>query len=183
MLKVVALFLGLFALSCGPALSETYYVAPLDAVVVGTPDGTEGLPFLSIDKALKSGKVKGGDTLLLKDGAYGPVSIRENAAFDLPVTIMSLNGKAAHFDSILLAQDTRNLILRNLSVWPRDPSVSSAYLVRGYTTTSDITADSLDIRSEENAAEFMRWDAAKWNARKFNGIWLQGPRALPSGIH
>lgn len=181
MLRVVALLLGLFALSSGPAVSETYYVASLDAVVAGTPDGTKGLPFLSIAAALKSGKVKGGDTLLLKDGAYGPVAIQANAAFDVPVTIMSQNGKAAHFDSILLGQDTRNLTLRNLSVWPRDPSISSAYLVRSYTTTSDITVDGLDVRSEEDAGTYMQWDAAKWEARKFNGIFLQGPRSLVTG--
>ena len=179
MLRVVALLLGLFALSCGPALSETYYVVPLDAVVAGTPDGTEGLPFLSIDKALKSGKVKGGDTLLLKDGAYGSVTIQANAAFDIPVTIMSQNGKAAHFDRILLTQDTRNLTLKNLSVWPRDPSsIGPHSLVRAYKTTSDITADGLDIRSEEDADDFMKWDAAKWEARKFNGIVLEGPRDI-----
>ena len=184
MLRVVALLLGLFALSNGPALSETYYVAPLDAVVSGTPDGTEGLPFLSIDKAFASGKVKGGDTLLLKDGAYGPVTIKANAAFDKPVVIMSQNAKAAHFDSILLAQTTRNLILRNLSVWPRDPTVGfgaptgTLYLVRAYTTTSDITLDGLDIRSEKGAAEYMKWDAERWNARKFSGVLLQGARSL-----
>ena len=50
------------------------------------------------------------------------------------------------FDSILLAQDTRNLILKNLSVWPRDPAISSAYLIRAYNTTSGITLDGLDIR-------------------------------------
>ena len=178
MLRVATLLLGLFALSCGPAQSATYYVAPLGATIAGTPEGTDALPFPSIDAALASGKVKGGDTLLLKDGAYGGVTIQGNAAFDVPVTIMSKNAKAAHFDSILLAQNTRNLILKNLSVWPRNPAISGAYLVRAYTTVSDITVDSLDIRSEENAAEFMQWDAAKWAARKFNGIVLEGPRGL-----
>ena len=182
MLRVVALLLGLFALSNGPALSETYYVAPLDAVVGGTPDGTEGLPFLSIDKAFASGKVKGGDTLLLKDGAYGSVTIKINAAFDVPVTIMSQNGKAAQFDRILLSLDTRNLILRNLSVWPRNPSsIGPHSLIRAYSTTSDITLVGLDVRSEEGAGDYMKWDAAKWNVRKFNGIMLQGPRSLVTG--
>lgn len=179
MLRVATLLLGLFALSCGPAQSETYYVAPLGATIAGTPAGTDALPFPSIDAALASGKVKGGDTLLLKDGAYGPVTVQGNAAFDVPVTIMSLNGKAAHFDNIQLAQNTRNLTLRNLSVWPRNPSsIGPHSLVRAYTTTSNITVDSLDIRSEENAAEFMQWDAAKWAARKFNGIVLEGPRGI-----
>ena len=178
MLRVVALLLGLLAFSNGPALSETYYVAPLDAVVNGTPDGTEGLPFLSIDAALKSGKMKGGDTLLLKDGAYGSVTIKTNAAFDVPVTIMSQNAKAAHFDDILLALDTRNLILRNLSVWPRNPATGSAYLVRTYDTVSNITVDGLDVRSEEGAGDYLKWDAAKWNARKFSGIVLEGTHNL-----
>ena len=178
MLRVATLLLGLFALSCGPARSETYYVAPLGATIAGTPAGTDALPFASIQAAFASGKVNGGDTLLLKDGAYGAVTVSANAAFDVPVTIMSQNGKAGHFDSILLAQNTRNLILKNLSVWPRDPAISSAYLVRSYTTTSYITADSLDIRSEEKAADFMQWDVAKWQARKFHGIVFEGPRGV-----
>jgi hypothetical protein len=181
MLRVVALILGLFALSYGPALSETYYVAPLGAVASAAPDGTEKLPFASIDKAFASGKVKGGDTLLLKDGAYGAVTIKANAAFDVAVTIMSQNGKLAHFDSILLAGATRNLTLRNLSVWPRDPATGALSLIRSYTTTSDITIDGLDIRSEGQADQFMQWDAAKWETRKFSGIFLQGPRSSVSG--
>jgi hypothetical protein len=181
MLRVATLILGLFVLSYSPALSEAYYVAPLGAVTSATPDGTEKLPFASIDTALKSGKVKGGDTLLLKDGAYGPVVIKASAVFDVPVEITSQNGKAAHFDSILLAGTTRNLILRNLSIWPRDPAAGAAYLVRAYDTTSDITLDGLDIRSEVGAGDYMKWDAAKWGARKFSGIMLQGRRSLVIG--
>ena len=176
MLKTVTLLLGLFALSASPALSETYYVAPLGATLSGAPAGTNSLPFPSIQAAFKSGRVKGGDTLLLKDGAYGSVIIEANAAFTSPVTIMSQNGKAAQFDRIRLGQDTRNIIFKNLSVWPRDPSTSGAYLVRSYNTVTDITLDGLDIRSEENAADFMKWDAAKWGARKFHGIVLAGER-------
>ncbi len=181
MLKVFTLLLGLFAIFSGPALSETYYVVPLGAVASGTPDGTATTPFLSIDAAFASGKVKGGDTLLLKDGAYGAITIKANAAFDAPVTIMSQNAKAAQFDSVLLAQATRNLVLRNLSIWPRDPAVGAAYLIRSYDTTSGITLDGLDIRSELDAAAYMKWDAAKWEARKFSGVLLEGPRSLVTG--
>ena len=53
----------------GPALAETYYVAPLETVIAGTPDGSAGLPFASIPAAFASGKIKGGDTLLLQSGA------------------------------------------------------------------------------------------------------------------
>lgn len=177
MLRMVTLLLGIFVLSYGPALSETYYVAPLGAEIQGAPDGTESLPFSSIDGALKSGKVKGGDTLLLKDGAYGPVAIKVNAVFDVPLTIMSQNAKAAHFDSILLSGSTRNLILRNLSVWPRNPATGADYLVRAYNTSSDITLDGLDIRSGEDAGNYMSWDATTWESRKYSGILLQSPRS------
>ena len=181
MLRVFTLLVSLFAMFSGPALSETYYVVPPGAVASGTPDGTATTPFLSIDAAFASGKVKGGDTLLLKDGAYGAITIKANAAFDAPVTIMSQNAKAAQFDSVLLAQATRNLVLRNLSIWPRDPAVGADYLIRSYDTTSDITLDGLDIRSELDAAAYMQWDAAKWEARKFSGVLLEGPRSLVTG--
>lgn len=175
MLRVLTLLLVLLA---SPSLAETYYVAPLGTVISGTPDGTDTKPFLTIDTALASGKVKGGDTLLLKDGAYGTVTIKANAAFDTPVTIMSQNSKAARFDSILLAQSTRNLVLRNLSVWPSDPAKGALYLVRAYNTTSNITLDNLDIRSDKDASAYMQWDAAKWTARKYSGVYLEGPRSL-----
>ena len=170
---LAALCLAVFAQA---AAAETYYVGPLGATISGTPAGTDALPFDSIQAALASGKVKGGDTLLLKDGAYGAIEIKANAAFDVPVTIMSKNAKAAQFDSILLYQGTRNLILRNLSVWPRNPATGSNWLVRGYETSSDIVIDGFDIRSEEHAADYLQWDASRWNARGFSGILLEGPR-------
>lgn len=174
MLKVAGLILGLLAVFSGPVLSATYYVAPLGARVSGTADGTEKSPFPSIEAALASKRIKPGDTLLLNDGAYGNVDIKANASFGAPVTIMSKNGKAAHFDSIELGQNTRNLILRNLSVWPRDPLTSKRKLVYALGTTSHITIDGFDIRSEKDAGNYMQWDAAKWEARKFMGVHLQG---------
>lgn len=181
MLRMLALVLGLATLVGGPARSETYFVAPLGTTSLQTPDGTESLPFLSIPAALASGKVKGGDTLLLKDGAYGAVEIKTNASFDTPVTLMSQNAKAAQFDGILLSGTTRNLVLRNLSVWPRNPETGPLYLLRAYSTTSDITLDGLDIRSEEGAGSYMQWDATLWNARKYSGILLQGSKSLVTG--
>jgi hypothetical protein len=126
---------------------------------------------------LASKKVAGGDTLLLMDGAYGDVEIKANAVFDVPVTIMSQNAKNAHFDSIKL-QYTRNLILRNVSVWPRDPAIAKGKLVWALGTTSHITLDGLDVRSEKDAGNYMQWDFARWEARKYMGVHLQGPHSL-----
>jgi hypothetical protein len=178
MLKVTSLILGLLVGLCGPVFSATYFVAPLGAAVSGTPDGTEKSPFPSLIVALKSGVITGGDTLLLLDGVYGDVKIEANAAFDDPVTIMPKNGKAAHFDSIELGKNTRNLILRNLSVWPRDPATAKGKLVFASRSTSYITIDGFDIRSERDAGNYMQWDAARWEARKYMGVHLQGPHSL-----
>jgi parallel beta-helix repeat protein len=178
MLKAMSLILGLIVLISAPAESETFYVAPLGTQLAAKSDGTEALPFLTIQEAFASGKVKGGDTLLLKDGAYGGVTIKANAVFDVPVTIASQNGKSAHFDNILLAERTRNLTLRNLSVWPRSLEKGVPFMVRAYETTSDIVLDGLDIRSDEGAEAYMQWGAAEWEARKFSGVMLQGPRSL-----
>lgn len=178
MLKVTSLVLGLLAVLCGPVLSATYYVAPSGAKVSANPDGSEKSPFPSIGAALGSKKITGGDTVLLLDGSYGDVEIKANAVFDVPVTIMSKNGKAAHFDSIELGQKTRNLVLRNLSVWPRNPATAKGKLVYALGTTSYITIDGLDIRSEKDALNYMQWDAARWEARKYMGVHLQGRHSL-----
>ena len=167
----------LVTILAGPVAAGNYYVAPPGTVAAGTPDGSEGLPFASIPAAFASGKVKGGDTLLLKSGFYGDLEVKANAAFDTPVTIMSQTDRLAHFDSILISGTSRNLILQNLSVWPRDPLKGERYLVRAYATTSDITVDNLVIRSAPDAKNFMSWDAAKWEARKFSGILLEGDRS------
>ena len=178
MLRIFSLFISAFLLSNQVALGKTYYVAPPGTQTSSSPDGSEASPFSAINQAFGSGKIKGGDILLLMDGAYGSLTIKANAIFDTPVTIMSQNGKGAHFDNILLAGKTRNLTLRDLSVWPSSPEDGGTnYLVRAYDTTANIMVDGLDVRSEEGADSYAQWDADKWNSRKFSGILLQGPNA------
>lgn len=177
MLRKVAFLLGLTVLWGGSAVAETYYVAPLGAAVAVGADGSEGKPFPSLDAAFASKKIKGGDTLLLKDGSYGGVELKFNATFDTPVVIRSQTARSAHFDWIQLAGTSRKITLQNLRVWPTDPGKGRNYLVRAYGTTSDIVVDGLDIRSEQHSRRFMEWDSAKWNARKYSGILLEGPRS------
>jgi hypothetical protein len=186
--RTIAFVLGLLVLSSGPAVTETYYVAPPGTAATVAADGSEARPFVGLLAAFGSGKIKGGDTLLLKDGVYGAIDLKTNVTFDKPVVIQSQTGKNAHFDWIQLAGEARFITLKNLRVWPRDPEKGRNYLVRAYTTTSDITVDGLVIRGEQNAARFMEWDAAKWNARKYSGILLQGNRSTVvrnrlTGVH
>lgn len=179
MLRAFALLLGSFLWSGIPAMGGTYYVAPLGTKVSGTPDGSMARPFLSVNAAFSSGKVSGGDVLLLGDGNYGELSTKMIASFDEPVIVMSQNGKGAHFDNILLGHGTHNLVLRNLSVWPSAAGKQEiSHLVRAYKATSNITLDGLDIRGEENAGNYMEWDADKWNKYKYSAVLLQGPGSI-----
>lgn len=174
--RIIAFALGLAVHYGAPAVAETYYVAPPGTASSVSPTGAETRPFVGLEAAFDSGKVKGGDTLLLKGGAYGPIDIK--ASFDTPVIIQSQTEKSAHFDWIQLSAGVRNITLKNLSVWPSNPAEGRNFLVRSFETTSDITFDGLDIRSEEQAADFMSWSAAKWKARMYSGILMEGQRSV-----
>lgn len=171
----IVVTLGL-VLTGAPALAETYYVAPLGAVIAGTPDGTEALPFPSLNAAFASDRITGGDTILLKEGNYGDVDVR-GKIFDTPVTIASQIRRTAHLDSLLIAGGSRNLTFERLSVWPSDPAKGKLQLVRAYADTSDIKVERFTIMAAADGADFMSWDAATWEARQFDGILLQGPRS------
>jgi hypothetical protein len=176
---ILAFVLGLAVVLGGPAIAAEIYVVPPGTATSGVANGTSARPFVGVKAAFDSGKVKAGDTLLLKDGMYGSVDL--SASFTSPVVIQSMTEKRAHFDWIQLSGAARNITLKNLSVWPRNPSSGRDFLVRSFEQTSDIKVVGLDIRSEVNAAEFWSWSAAKWNSRKYSGILLQGPRSLVSG--
>lgn len=172
----IVVALGL-VLKGAPTLAEIYYVAPPGAVIAGTPDGTEALPFPSLTAAFESGRIAGGDTILLKEGNYGDVEVR-GRIFDTPVVIASQLRRTAHLDSLLIAGGSRNLTFQRLSVWPRDPAKGKLQLVRAYADTSDITIERFRIMGAADGENFMSWDAATWEARLFDGILLQGPRSL-----
>jgi parallel beta-helix repeat protein len=178
--RIVSALAWLAGMAVTPAIAETFYVVPPATQISEQSDGSDAKPFRSVIDAFKSGKVKGGDTLLLKDGGYGNLVIKANAAFDQPVTIKSQNARRAQFDSILLMSSTRYITLQNLSVWPSNPSAGEPFLIRSYSTTSDITVDSLVIRSDSTSSRFMDWDAEMWEERKFSGIMLDGPRSVVS---
>ena len=169
----VAFVVGLAA----PASATDWFVAPLTSPPSSAaPSGTEADPFATVSAAFKSGKIRGGDRILLKEGAHGTLTL-SNLAFDAQVTIMSQTGKTAQIDSALIRDASRNIRLFQLSVWPTDPAKAPRWLVEAAPGTSDIVIESLRIRSEQGGVEkFAGWDAAMWNARKFSGIRLDGPR-------
>lgn len=165
----VCLLLGLAL----PAAAQTYYVAPLGAKIPSTPDGTLEKPFPSLSAAFKSGKVDGGETLLLMDGKYGRITLY-NLAMATPVIIRSQNGQKAHFDSISVTGTTKNLVLQNLSIWPSAPEFVTKELVITASTSSNITLEGSVLMSNPDAPNYLKWDEATWNARKVNGIRING---------
>jgi hypothetical protein len=173
---LLGLALMLAAGWAGVARATDWFVAPTGATITAAPTGSESDPFATVAAAFASGKVKGGDRVLLKNGTHAAVLLR-NLAFDTQVTIMSQNKRLAHIESVLIRDVARNLRLFSLTVRPSDPAKAPGYLVEAAPTTSDIVVESLTISSGKDASQFMDWDAAKWNTRRFSGIRLDGPRS------
>jgi len=70
-----------------PLPAEYYhYVAPIGANLTGTADGSLEHPWASVNAALDSGNITGGETLLLMDGDHGALEIR-GTSFTTPVVI------------------------------------------------------------------------------------------------
>ncbi len=136
-----------------------------------TPTST---PFNSIGAVFSSGQVQSGDRILLMAGYHGPLVIRAQK-FTSAVVIAPMAGATAQVDSILVDNST-NVVIRGLKVWPSGTGVSNAPLIRTYSNTSDITFDQLDIRGDANAAGYMTWTKAQWLAKKRAGVMLQGAR-------
>lgn len=157
-----------------PALAATWYVAPLGAVFPGVPNGTIVNPFVSTDTALASGMIQGGDTVLLMDGAH-PM-LRVQTAFSTPVTFESQTDRRARVDSIYLSGAARNIIVRDLKVWPTNPLVRQSVLVVSSSTTSDNQFVNLDVRAGEDAYNYPAWSASEWANRKTSGAFLDGAR-------
>ena len=166
-----SLLLGAAAL---PAWAADYYVAPLGAAPVSSPDGSKDRPFGSIGAALSSGKIAGGDTILLMDGSHGRVDIK--SSFEQPVTIRSETPKGAHLEYVHFDGTARNVTLSDLKIW-RPEGSGPSYLVRSFSGATGITLDGLDIRSRENATQYLSWDLARWKeaaAEGADGVDLRG---------
>jgi parallel beta-helix repeat protein len=130
-------------------------------------------PWKSVNQVLSSGQVKAGDRILLLDGYHGNISLR-GMVFSSPIVIASAPGATAHVDTIL-ATGTRNVIFRDLKVWPRTIMTSSA-IVRTYPDTSDLAFVNLDIRGASDAGNYMNWTLTDWRTGLQTGMMLQGPR-------
>lgn len=171
--SILALLAGL-ALFTLPAAAATYYVAPIGAVIPALPDGTRDKPFASTDTALQSGKLKGGDIVLLMDGVHP--ALRISTTFASPITFKSENGRRARVDSISLSSLAKNIVIQDLKVWSDKPISNFSPLVSTAQTTSDIEFIRLDVRGGEKAYDYLTWSATDWKMKAPSGIFLTGPR-------
>ena len=162
-----------------PAHAADWYVAPLTKPPTSqAPSGTKGDPFATVALALASGKIGGGDRILMMPGPHGALIVRGTPAFDKQVTIMSETERTAQVDSILI-REASNIRVLSLSVWPAKPlETSTSWLVETTNTASDIVVEDLVLRSENgDLAKFATWDKATWLKQSISGIFLIGPRS------
>lgn len=156
----------------GPALAAEYHVAAQGTGTQG--DGSQAAPFPSIAAALKSGRLMGGDSLLLAPGDYGALEIR-GQDFDPPLTITSAPGGRAHVDRIEV-RSSHGLIFRGLDVWPRRPKQIKRSLVAAGADAGDIIFEALDIRGGPRALDYFNWTQEDWlKTWRVNGVHLSGP--------
>jgi parallel beta-helix repeat protein len=163
---------ALLAVSSLPALAATYYVAPTGARISCTSTGSQSCPYASVNAAFASKRIAGGDTVLLMDGNHGAINLNK-AMYDRPVTIASMNGKNAVISNATLGRETRNITLRNMSVW-RPEGDPASFLVRSYPGSTKVTLEGLDIRSRKNATNYLSWSKERWVSVASEAVQMRG---------
>jgi parallel beta-helix repeat protein len=157
-----------------PGWAATYYVAPKGTTISPTANGSEAKPWGSVGSAVKAAKA--GDTLLLMDGVHDGIKL-SNVTFDGPVTIRSMNGKKARVEWVALDGITRNIVFRDISVWPSQLVAGQrGRMVETAGGVSDITFENLDVRSSSDASGYPGWALEDWQKRPFTGFMARGPR-------
>lgn len=171
-MRAITILVGLMMLTW-PALAADHYVAPRGATVACPATGSKACPWASIGAAFASGKVSGGDTILLMDGDHGGVSAKR-WVFDTVVTLQSANKNNARISNITFSSGSKNIRLRNLRVWRDEGDAVTGFLIRAYSDTSNLTLENLDIRSHEDSVNYLKWDAARWVAVATRAVDLRG---------
>lgn len=166
--------IGVALLTClvAPTVSaETYFVNPS---AQSSGSGSEAAPWSSVNLAVKSKVLKGGDTVLLAPGEYGDLTI-VGARFDGPIFLRSDFGAEAHFTSITV-ENSRNIHFSHLKIWPARPKEGDPSLVVVNKDSPDIEFVQIDLRSTQDAADYRRWNAETWLHNQASGFLMLGPR-------
>lgn len=164
-----------------PGKTAAFRALPLALALVATPlwatdysIAPKGGDFASVPAALKSGRLMGGDRLLLAPGSHGPLTVRAGA-FDPPLIISSQIPEApAHVD-LLRVETGSGIVLRDLQVWPKSRQKGRPTLVLGLREASDIRFERLDIRGGPQAMDYYGWGREDWTTTwRMKGAYLGG---------
>ncbi|MBD3356535.1 MAG: hypothetical protein GF363_05225 [Chitinivibrionales bacterium] len=191
---------SLCALSFSVVFGRTFYVDPHRGSATG--DGSREQPWRTLDQViddnliqtqapsnggrhlvLKNGgaPVRGGDTLLLRDGYHGAVKI-EDAYNMATITIAAQTGHQPCLSSLHFAAAAR----WKVSGLHISPEHASRYQKRTLVyIESKRSGPGREIVVEncrlQSIAEASRWSSADWNARACHGTDIRSPRVIFRG--
>ncbi len=156
------------------SVAEVYYVQAQNSSGKLEGTGKKGEPWSPLTKVFQKKLVKGGDTVVLKDGYYGDVSIIK-LGFQKPVTIKPENDKGAKFRTLKLKK-VSGMNLVNLSV-----SLSHDKNYTGFPkhapslvyvdASQKISIQGFNIFSVPDVAG---WTKEDWVKKAANGIFARG---------
>ncbi len=169
--RIAGVLFSLFLLTSS-ALAATYHIAP---GANSDGDGSKSTPWPSLDIALRSGKIRGGDEILLQSGNYGFIQIA-GAKFSSPVLIAAAPNAKVRVERIQV-RSSKNITFRDLLVWPQNPTSDIQFLIRTSRDSPNIIFNRIDVRSAEDAGNYRRWNKSTWRARQVNGILAEGPNS------
>ena len=142
----IAVMVALLVWAWTPALARDHRIGP------------EG-DWAGVAQALASGRISGGDRLVLAPGEHGALRI-DGAHFGPPLTIAA-QGAGAHVDRIAI-KNSSGLVIRGLRVWPRSPLGREINLVETSTDSPRIRLEALDIRGGPDALDYLTWTRQDW---------------------
>lgn len=174
MIRILAAGLLVLWLGAGAAVARDFYVVPKAEADAARADGSIETPFPTVWAALRSGKISGGDRIVLRDGTHGAIKT-VNASYDPPVQIVAENAGQAHAE-LITVQGGNGLQFSGISVWPSTGGGKPGNLVNTDKSARDIHFDAMDIRGHPDApAAYMGWSKDEWLALRANGARLDGP--------
>lgn len=179
----------LFVLAGVTAQAATFYCDPANGNAAG--DGSAGHPWGAIEEVIKvrliqscdrngvpanpSAPVKPGDTILLRSGWHGVLSLSRGYN-DQPITIAAAPGQAPQVGWVEIGEG-KNWIVRGLTVSPslaptplsRVPHELVALGERGGEESSDLVVEDCFIYSVRDTTG---WTGRDWVEKPASGIWL-----------
>lgn len=204
MKRLLALLPALLLITT-PLLAADFYIDPQQGSPTG--DGSAEKPWRSLQKVIdaglvqsrtwdslphkrgsklvpinEEGPIKPGDTIWLRSGDYGSVSIRKHYNSGT-ITIAAEKGHEPRFHSLLL-QSGSHWALKGLHVQPnlnkgKRPRTMIDIQSHGWNgPVHDILVEQCVLQSVEDTSD---WSAADWNERSSSGIEADGERMVIRG--